>query len=1291
MKTRVCKGLIAALLLCGAVACSDNKEAGEVANTEAGGVPVPAVACGNDIREAGELCDGTDVGIETCVSQGFDTGTLGCNDNCDGFSTTTCTENPDPRCGNNIQEIGETCDGRDLAGQSCTLMGFAGGSLGCLSNCAGYDTAGCTMEPAACGNGVVDGTEVCDGEDLGDTSCESLGLGEGTLKCKEDCTGYETRECVESGAHSCVGPTRYRGNGLNTDLPDGEPCNFDGDCLSGSCNDEFYCGATGVTPAVHEGDLPLGAACDGGASCESGYCWGGADAFICAETCAEGVSSEEAAPGMNCTSIGADNSNPPATGAACVPKGAGFIGDLCETGAFDCRSGSCWKSEFCTQRCDPTNPEACADGGSYAATCELVTSEPVIGDAYLCIPSGTGHTVTEGGACEYMYECLDGLTCLDAVCRQTCSAEQPCPEGTYCAEENPAGAICLPDAGRLAVGEACENNSQCVEGAICYDVGVGAACQLLCPEGADQCVAAGLAASCTDMPTGVALDTGIAVYNAVDAAEPVGTDDDDGERFFSRFERVLEEGTNDYWIQVSHYPNGPSGAYSLTISLNGVLTGNVVSEDETTPNDTRDGAQVITLGDRVDAAFINVGEADDVDVFMVTVTAQAGDRLLVETSKALAGICHEVVIPLLEDGAPCESSDACINECFSHVRDGAGFCASRCETAENCDGGECIMIADNAVNQGYCFPAGEIMAGTLEFGEVCNGAFECASRICTRHPVEETYRCGAPCQAADVSCGDDAGRCLAPEAIYNIACVPHLGGSVVAGGSCHWTADCVEGNLCQAGSCLPEVTSSTRYHPEGVVNGMPCNGDADCLSGMCNDKYICGADADAAPCAGCLENGQPCNQDLECAGGACFAGDRAVWFCAESCEGPEATCEGELFGATDLSCVADRKGKHACVPGAGVGAPADPCESGYLDCESGVCFDQAFCISSCSASEEGECGREADCVVYESKAEPERQLDTDLTILGDQGVILAENDNIMYNSYVASYYSSVSYTNTSADAMYVWLRVQSGLFGATTSGNYQLQVYTSDNPPPFGNPIVESELRESPVDNSTMVLAHDLMAIGFPVRIAGSLPEGSYDVDHFRVELEAGQTVTVNTTAPMGFVCWPTEELEAAVGTECEFDFECSTGVCLGTCAAECTGGNECEAGYECDSFTEDNRSYCFKSLKFGESCEGSAQSTAVSWEYPSCPNNACFLRQEGEPMWCSANCEESMPGAGCGNLEEGSYDGECYERSDGFFCVPHQNGALVEGDSCLLNGDCATGCCTTYSGQCGTESCYGN
>ena len=45
-------------------------------------------------------------------------------------------------CGNNIKEPGEQCDGTDLGGATCQSLGYQGGTLSCNSDCT-FNTSGC--------------------------------------------------------------------------------------------------------------------------------------------------------------------------------------------------------------------------------------------------------------------------------------------------------------------------------------------------------------------------------------------------------------------------------------------------------------------------------------------------------------------------------------------------------------------------------------------------------------------------------------------------------------------------------------------------------------------------------------------------------------------------------------------------------------------------------------------------------------------------------------------------------------------------------------------------------------------------------------------------------------------------------------------------------------------------------------------------------------------------------------------------------------------------------------------
>ena len=128
-----------------------------------------------------------------------------------------CDSGGGPVCGNGAVETGESCDGADLAGQSCVTRGFGGGTLGCSATCT-FDTSGCT---SLCGNGVKDAGEACDGADLGGQSCQGLGYDGGSLQCTASCTldktGCSCTDGDRDGVARCDGdcndnnPTVYPG------------------------------------------------------------------------------------------------------------------------------------------------------------------------------------------------------------------------------------------------------------------------------------------------------------------------------------------------------------------------------------------------------------------------------------------------------------------------------------------------------------------------------------------------------------------------------------------------------------------------------------------------------------------------------------------------------------------------------------------------------------------------------------------------------------------------------------------------------------------------------------------------------------------------------------------------------------------------------------------------------------------------------------------------------------------------------------------------------------------------
>ncbi|HEX6853075.1 MAG TPA: serine protease [Candidatus Polarisedimenticolaceae bacterium] len=69
-------------------------------------------------------------------------------------------------CGNGVVDAGEQCDGSDLGGETCESRGFPGGTLSCTSSCT-FNTSACTPACAPFNAPCRRGTDCCSGLCLG--------------------------------------------------------------------------------------------------------------------------------------------------------------------------------------------------------------------------------------------------------------------------------------------------------------------------------------------------------------------------------------------------------------------------------------------------------------------------------------------------------------------------------------------------------------------------------------------------------------------------------------------------------------------------------------------------------------------------------------------------------------------------------------------------------------------------------------------------------------------------------------------------------------------------------------------------------------------------------------------------------------------------------------------------------------------------------------------------------------------------------------------------------------------
>ncbi len=193
--------------------------------------------CGDGLVQGGfgETCDGVNLDGQTCESQGYYGGTLACGAGCT-FDFSGCEQ--EIFCGDALiqAEWGETCDGVNLDGQSCSTLGYYGGQLACGDDCA-FNTADCESA-GRCGDGLIQAAfgETCDGDDLDGQTCQTLGFATGTLFCSPDCTiddgaCFNWTSIAAGGVHTCaIGPDSTAwcwgandygqlGDGTNNDSP----------------------------------------------------------------------------------------------------------------------------------------------------------------------------------------------------------------------------------------------------------------------------------------------------------------------------------------------------------------------------------------------------------------------------------------------------------------------------------------------------------------------------------------------------------------------------------------------------------------------------------------------------------------------------------------------------------------------------------------------------------------------------------------------------------------------------------------------------------------------------------------------------------------------------------------------------------------------------------------------------------------------------------------------------------------------------------------------------------------
>ena len=158
-------------------------------------------SCSADCRSSGGGGGGGDGGNPPALFCGD--GSCNGSENCSSCSQ-DCGACP-PVCGNNVKEGSETCDGTDLAGQTCQSLGFSGGTLSCKPNCSDFNTMNCVQtvcqngETRPCTNsnsyGSCSGTQTCSNNDWGICNANTPEAEICWDEIDNDCDGEMDEDC----------------------------------------------------------------------------------------------------------------------------------------------------------------------------------------------------------------------------------------------------------------------------------------------------------------------------------------------------------------------------------------------------------------------------------------------------------------------------------------------------------------------------------------------------------------------------------------------------------------------------------------------------------------------------------------------------------------------------------------------------------------------------------------------------------------------------------------------------------------------------------------------------------------------------------------------------------------------------------------------------------------------------------------------------------------------------------------------------------------------------------------
>jgi cysteine-rich repeat protein len=375
------------------------------------GTSICVLACGDNIVDPGEECDGGSCCTASCT---FVTG------------GTTC------RSANGLCDVPETCTG---SSSSCPADGYASSTITCRPQSGDCDVAeACTGSSPNCPADAKqsDGTS-CDDENLCNIG-EACQAGACTGGSAKDCSG-EGDQCNDA---SCDPAGVMEGN-CDTQTPtnegdpcdDGDVCNVGETCQTGSCTggsakdcsgegdqcNDASCDSSRAegncdtkTPA-NEGDpCDDGDVCNVGETCQTGSCTGGSakDCSGEGDQCNDASCGSSGAEGNCDTKIPANEGGPCDDGDACTENEACQSGTCANGTDVDCDDGTSCTTDSCdsTTACvNEPDDDVCDDNNVCTADAcdpDAVGADALTGCDYsLDAESGCEAAITSSSLCRF--------------------------------------------------------------------------------------------------------------------------------------------------------------------------------------------------------------------------------------------------------------------------------------------------------------------------------------------------------------------------------------------------------------------------------------------------------------------------------------------------------------------------------------------------------------------------------------------------------------------------------------------------------------------------------------------------------------------------------------------------------------------------------------------------------------------------------------------------------------------------------------------------------------------------